>query len=1165
MKPKDKPGEIEKKWQKFWEDEKIFAAKEKGENNFYCLIEFPYPSADGLHVGHLRSYTALDVIARKKRMEGKNVLFPIGFDAFGLPTENYALKVKRKPQEITRENILNFTCQLKSMGFSFDWERCVDTSDPKYYKWTQWLFLKLYEAGLVYQKEMPINWCPACKTGLANEEVIGGKCERCGADVTKKNQKQWLFKITKYADRLINDLDKVDYLPKIKKQQIDWIGKSEGAEIKFKIQSTKSKTNSNNKIQNSKRELKVFTTRPDTLYGVTYMVLSPEHKLVEKLKERIENYSEVKKYIKEAGKKSDLERTESKEKTGVELKGIKAINPVNQEEIPVWVADYVLNSYGTGAIMAVPGHDERDNEFAKKYDLPIINVIEPVTGQVRENEEKRKRIVAVVHDKKFNKLLLLDWGKKYGGHLHVGGGIEEGEDAVEAAKREVQEETGYKNLKFINTSEKVHHHYIAFNKGKNRNSETVGVYFELLGDEQAEQKLSEVEKDRFKVKWLDVKKADNNITDEMHHYFLDKFIYGKCFTEEGIAVNSGKYDGLSTEEFKKKITKWLEKNNHGKSAVNYKLRDWIFSRQHYWGEPIPLIHCETCAKKYKQTFLIIHGIEGHSQENWFPWFKKTLKELGHEVIIPTLPNANRPKLSEWLEDLKKLKPKLSDNLVIIGHSLGAPVACKFIEEENLSVKKLFLVAPTGKAQNSRALAKDGLSAEQIKDIFEINNVKFDWGKLNDLISHSFIYLSDNDPYIPLGVKNNYKNLKAEVKIFKNKGHFNETSGMTEFPEILEDIEPMTVGIVPVPEKDLPVTLPEVKNYEPSDTGESPLAKIDEWVKVKCPKCGGKAKRETDTMPNWAGSNWYFIRYTDPYNDKEFASKKSIKHWLPVDLYNGGMEHTTLHLLYSRFWYKALYDLKLVPTDEPYKRRVSHGMVLAEDGQKMSKSRGNVINPDEVVKEFGADAVRLYEMFMGPFDQAINWSTDGLQGMFRFLDRINKVFGNIFSIKDNLKEKKSKLIHKTIKKVSEDIENMRFNTAISSMMEYFNERDFASKINEHGELEGDGVDVEAIQKFLIILSSFAPHLAEELWEKLGHKQSIFKEKWPAYDPRLVKDEEIEFVVQVNGKVRDRMKLPADISEDEAREKALNSEKVKKFLKGEPKKVIFVKGKLINFVV
>ncbi|MDZ7799035.1 MAG: class I tRNA ligase family protein [Patescibacteria group bacterium] len=988
---------IEKKWPQKWAKEKLFSADDKADNKYYCLIEFPYPSADGLHVGHLRSYTALDIIARKKRMEGKNVLFPIGFDSFGLPTENYAIKVKKQPQEITRENIKNFTRQLKSMGFSFDWDRCVDTSDPDYYKWTQWLFLKLYEAGLVYQKERPINWCPACKTGLANEEVVGGKCERCGAEVSKKNQKQWLFKITQYADRLIKDLDKVDYLEKIKKQQIDWIGKSEGAEIKFpvfakastgkQIQSKKSpsasssgprgKTNSqpeadlslaeNNKIQNSTQEIKVFTTRPDTLYGVTYLVLSPEHEFLANGLSHIANQKEVEQYIKKAKAKSDLERTENKEKTGVELKGLKAVNPVNQEEIPIFIADYVLMDYGTGAIMAVPAHDQRDFEFAKKYNLSIKNVIEPEFGMKKPNEKFSHRIVAIVRDPKNDKLLSLNWAKYKIGHLFIGGGMEEGEDIIKTAIREIKEETGYTQVKHIATAEKVRHHYYAWNKGFNRDSEARGLLFELVGRERVEQKLEDNEKGGFTVEWITKEEASKNVIDPMHHYYLDKFIFGKIYTGEGLAINSGEYNDLSTKEFKKKITQWLKKNKLGGPAVNYKLRDWIFSRQHYWGEPIPLIHCQKC------------------------------------------------------------------------------------------------------------------------------------------------------------------------------------------------------GVVKVPEKDLPVKLPEVKNYEPTDTGESPLAKISDWVNVRCPKCGESAKRETDTMPNWAGSNWYFIRYCDPHNEKEFASWKKMKKWLPVDLYNGGMEHTTLHLLYSRFWYKALSDLKLVPGDEPYKKRVSHGMVLAQDGQKMSKSRGNVVNPDEVVDKFGADALRLYEMFMGPFDQAINWREDGLQGLFRFLDRVNKVFINIFSIKDNLKEKKSRLIHKTIKKVGQDIENMRFNTAISTMMEYFNERDFASKINEQGELEGNEIDIKAIQKFLIILSPFAPHLAEELWQKLGHKDSIFKEKWPSYDKSKIKEEEIEFVIQVNGKVRDKIQASPDISEKEAREKALASKKVKKFLKDEPKKVIFVKGKLINLVI
>ncbi len=808
----------EKHWQKKWEKDGLYKADDKSKKEKrYLLVEFPYPSGAGLHVGHARSYTALDIMARKLRMQGKNVLYPIGWDAFGLPTENYAIKNKIHPRQATEENVITFTKQLKSLGFSFDWSREVNTTDPEYYKWTQWIFLQLYKKGLAYKKKMAINWCPSCKIGLAHEEVVDGRCERCGAEVEQRDKEQWMLAITKYADRLIKDLDTVDYLDKIKTQQVNWIGKSEGVELEFKIKNQKSK-------------IKVFTTRPDTLFGATYMVLTPEHELVEQLKNQIENLLEVKKYIKEANKKNDLQRTDlAKDKTGVELKGIKAINPVNNEEIPVWIADYVLASYGTGAIMAVPAHDERDYEFAKKFDLKIIEVIS-------------------------------------------GGNI----------KKEA-----------------------------------------YIGD--------------------------------------------------GKMLNSGEFDGMGSEEAKEKITKKVD----GKITTQYKLRDWIFSRQHYWGEPIPMISCEKCAR--------LNGGQG------------------------------------W---------------------------------------------------------------------------------------------------------------------------------------------------VPVPEKDLPVELPDVKNYEPTDTGESPLATITDWVNTKCPKCGGDAKRETDTMPNWAGSSWYFIRYCDPNNNKEFASQKKLKQWMPIDLYNGGMEHTTLHLLYSRFWNKFLYDQKLVPVSEPYARRVSHGMVLAEDGKKMSKSLGNVINPDEIIENIGADSLRLYEMFMGPFAETIPWSIEGVKGVRRFLDRIYTVVSKIIEQKKNLKnvKNKSKNIHKTVKKVTEDIENMKFNTAISAMMIYFNERDFGSKLNSKGEFEGSEIDQEAIKTFLTILAPFAPHLCEESWLKLNNKESIFKQPWPKYDKKLVKDKTIQLVIQVNGKVRDNLEVLANISEKKAKEEALASEQVKKWTEGKKVvKVIFVKGRLINIVV
>ncbi len=815
-------GGIEPKWQKKWEKSGLqkavdFSKKKKQ----YILVEFPYPSGDGLHVGHVRSYAALDAMSRKLRMQGFNVLYPIGYDAFGLPTENYAIKTGIHPAEVTKKNTKIFEKQLKSLGLSFDWSRQVNTTDPNYYKWTQWIFLKLFEKGLAYQAEIPINWCPGCKTGLANEEVVAGKCERCGTETEKKMQKQWMIKITVYAERLLNDLEKVDYSARIKTQQINWIGKSKGTEIKFKI--------GNDFIE-------VFTTRIDTIFGVTALVLAPEYPLIENLKLKIENWDEVKKYIEQSKKKSELERTNlKKEKTGVPLKGVYAINPLNNEKIPIWVSDYVIATYGGGAVMFVPAHDERDFEFAKKYRLAIKKVIVPGT-------------------------------------------------------------------------------ILSF--AKNANDLAMGTQSDLRP------------------------KAE-------------------CFTEYGELINSGEFNGLNSEQAIKKITEWLEKNKLGKKAINYKLRDWVFSRQHYWGEPIPIIHCGKC------------------------------------------------------------------------------------------------------------------------------------------------------------------------------------------------------GAVAVPEKDLPVKLPYVKNYKPTETGESPLAAIEKWVKVACPECGGAARRETDTMPNWAGSNWYFVRYCDPKNNKKLADFKKLKYWMPVDLYNGGMEHTTLHLLYSRFVYKFLYDIKVVPTPEPYTKRRSHGMVLAADGRKMSKSFGNVINPDEIVKKYGADSLRLYEMFMGPFEEAINWSTEGLEGCHRFLKRAWSLFNNSSRISRwaTSKDLVQKLNY-TIKKIGDDLENMKFNTTVSSMMEFINM--WSGKNNVL--LKKDA------ENFLKILAPFAPHIAEELWFKLGHKKSIFLESWPKYDEKLIKKQTFELVIQINGRVRSKIEVSADISEDEAKKLALSDDRIKTWLKGQqPKKIIYIKDRLVNIVI
>ncbi len=962
------PEKIEKKWQKIWDKKKFFNVREKKDKKkSYILVEFPYPSGDGLHVGHVRSYSALDAVARKKRLEGKNVLFPMGWDAFGLPTENYAIKTGVHPRKATDKNIATFRKQLKSLGLSFDWSREIDTTDPKYYKWTQWIFLQLYRAGLAYQAEMPINWCPSCKIGLANEEVVAGQCERCGAEITRRRQKQWLLKITAYADRLLKDLNTVDYPPKIRTQQENWIGRSEGTEIQFKI-------------NNQESEIRVFTTRPDTIFGATYLVLAPEHPLIGSCKSQVTNYKEVDNYIKKSARKSDLDRTDlTKEKTGVELKGIRAINPASGEEIPIWTADYVLMDYGTGAIMAVPAHDQRDFEFAKKFNLPIRIVIEPETGEVKPNEVFRKRIVALVHDPKSKKVLTLDWGDKYGGHLLIGGGINKGEDVEQAAQREIKEETGYTNVKLLDKSETVHHHYVAYNKGVNRVTDIIGLFFELNSDQKVKPKLSQEEQGKFQTKWLSYADAGRLIKDEMHNYLFRKFIKGDVYTGEGIVVNSKQFDGLNSEQFKKKMTEWLEKQGLGSSAVNYKLRDWIFSRQHYWGEPIPIIHCDKC------------------------------------------------------------------------------------------------------------------------------------------------------------------------------------------------------GVVPVPEKDLPIELPYVEKYKPINTGESPLATVKSWVNTKCPICRKPAKRETDTMPNWAGSSWYFLRYCDPENSQALADKNKLKYWMPVDIYNGGMEHTTLHLLYSRFWHKFLYDKGFVPTAEPYKHRHSHGMILAEDGRKMSKSFGNVINPDGLIKKYGADSVRLYEMFIAPFEETTPWSTQGLIGVRRFLDRIYTVFANNIGWgllndypDDETRRRRERIINKTIKKVTDDFDDFKFNTAVSSLMECFNER--ADSIGESENRTDETLSQRRwavkndIKNFLLLLYPMAPHIAAELWEKSGFGDLINEQVWPKYDSSKLADTEIMLVVQINGKVRDRIKLPADLDEQIIKEKALASDNVRRQLSGRPaKRMIYVKNKIINIVV
>ena len=797
------PKEIEQKWQKIWDDEKAFAASDDySKPKYYALVEFPYPSGQGLHVGHPRPYTALDIVARKRRMEGYNVLYPMGWDAFGLPTENYAIKNHIHPKIVTKNNVHRFKEQLHSLGYSFDWDREINTTDPEYYKWTQWIFLKLFKAGLAYKAEMPINWCTSCKVGLANEEVVNGHCERCGAEVIRKVKSQWMLKITEYADKLLEGLDHVDYIERVKVSQKNWIGRSTGAEVDFPIAGKEDK-------------LRIYTTRPDTLFGVTYMVISPEHPYIEKFASEIKNLDEVKAYQEQAARKSDFERSElAKEKTGVKIDGLTAVNPVNGKEIPIWVSDYVLMSYGTGAIMAVPAHDERDWEFAKKFNMPIIQVVESSEGPV---------------------------------------------DVNEAA-------------------------------------------------------------------------------------FVD--------VATGKLVNSGFLNGMEVAEAKKAIIEYLEKENIGAQKTNYKLRDWVFSRQRYWGEPIPIVHCDKC------------------------------------------------------------------------------------------------------------------------------------------------------------------------------------------------------GYVPLPEDQLPLELPDVESYMPTDNGESPLAAMRSWVETTCPCCGGPAERETDTMPQWAGSSWYFLRYTDPHNTEALASPEALKYWMPVDWYNGGMEHTTLHLLYSRFWHRFLYDEKVVPCPEPYQKRTSHGMILGENGEKMSKSRGNVVNPDDIVNEFGADTLRTYEMFIGAFELSAAWSNEGVKGCRRFLERVWKLQEIVTDEAGYSKELETRM-HQTIKKVSSDFETLKYNTAIAAMMSLINDFYKAGKVTR-----------DEFKTLLILLNPVAPHMTEELWQIMNYGGRLYQTSWPTYEEAKTVESEVEIAVQVNGKVRATIKIAVDISKEDAI--AAGKAAVADKLTGQIVKEIYVPGRLVNIV-
>jgi len=1119
----------EKKWQDYWEDKKLHVADEDNspKPKFYALIEFPYPSSEGLHVGHPRSNTAMDIIARKRRMEGFNVLYPIGWDAFGLPTENYAIKTGVHPRIVTEKNISNFKRQLKAIGFSFDWSREINTTDPKYYKWTQWIFLQLFKHGLAYKTEMAINFCTSCKVGLANEEVVNGKCERCGSEVIKKTKKQWMLKITKYADRLEKDLDEVNYLEKIKTQQKNWIGRSEGAEVYFKV-------------KNSELKIEVYTTRPDTLFGATYMVLAPEHKLIEDLKDKIENWKEVNTYIVQAKNKSDMERTElAKEKTGVELKGIKSINPVNGKEIPIWISDYVLASYGTGAIMAVPAHDERDWEFAKKFGLEIIDVIMPVEGEKHENEETRKSISAVVQRKRDGKFLFVNW-KKFGWTAPVIGGIDDGETPEQAAEREVLEETGYRVKVKEKIGGEIEMHFFADNKNVWRERFDQPVLLELI-DENPEQ-INQEESDKLETVWLSEKEAIEKNTYDYNIIGLKRYLKGNyAFTdiESGKMINSD--FSISDDQYNKTLGLLNELNKIKVEADKKKVKFWLL------GSLGCAFYIGLIYREFHDLDLIIKTEEDKEK------LIGILHLLGYKKIGERILDTDL--VIETFENSKGIKIDLGINKYRFG------LTDLDFSEKELALNGVNILVISKKYILNFKKNRDGVN--DAMDIKYLNNeidLKFLNGlKPSEAIGKMTAWLEEN------GHGKKAVNYKLRDWVFSRQRYWGEP---------IPIIECEKCGFVPLEEKDLPLELPEIKEFQASEDGQSPLAKLDSWVNVKCPKCGGSAKRETDTMPQWAGSSWYFLRYIDPNNNKKLADRKKLDYWTPVDWYNGGMEHTTLHLLYSRFWHKFLFDIGIAPTSEPYAKRTSQGMILGESGEKMSKSKGNVVNPDEVVKEYGADTLRIYEMFMGPFDQTIPWDTKGVVGVKRFLEKV----WNIFEFANNKDDDASLIIllNKTIKKVGEDIEAMRFNTAISAMMILINkmaslavipaEAGISSHKHEIPDRVWDDKKKNSFENLLKILSPFAPHMAEELWNKLGNKKSIFKEAWPVYDESKIQDERVEVVVQINGKVRAKLSLPTGISEAEAVQLAKENTNIAKYLENiEIKKTIFVPNRLISFVI
>ena len=1389
---------VEKYWQKKWKDEKLYKTGDKQDKpKYYILDMFPYPSGDGLHVGHPKGYIATDILARMKMMQGYNVLHPMGWDAFGLPAENYAIKNKVHPKIATEKNIKIFKNQLEKLGFTYDWDKEINTTDPKFYRWTQWIFLQMFKKGLAYESYEPINWCPGCQTGLANEDLEDGKCERCGSEIEQKPMRQWVLKITDYADRMLKDLDKLsDWENSIKEMQKNWIGRSEGASVKFNIRSKKLQfnkiylaTGNKSKIERFKKlcnkiypdikveqvpkiidveetkdsavenavdkiavyknkydcpviagdtavffnneefnpthvkriclknkqeknltqdeisemmvefykniarknggekefyyedgwallmpngtikktsykreyvlttkeigerkiyfpmcslyyskttgkrsaeqldddyfeefncqieainylfedKIEVFTTRPDTLFGCTYMVVSPEYKIIKNNKSQITNYKEVEKYIESAKMKSEIDRADdTKEKTGVELKGIKAINPANKEGIPIFVADYVLSGYGTGAIMAVPAHDERDFEFAKKYNLEIRQVVAPHFIDYNNPHIKGKEVISrkvvhcVIKHWKKDEIIILDW-KKQPWKTFITGGIRKEEDMIDAAIREIKEETGYKNIKFIKKiGWEFHSEFFASHKNINRYACCQGLYFELENGDQNE--ISEEEKNKHKVVWTNFNKVKEKLTSDDIKIMWDKLQDGEtAFTGEGVNINSDFPDEVLGNTDKKKVN-------------------------------CIIIHGSSFNDKEK----LAQGASPINKRNWIPIIKMKLEKRGIETDTPLMPKNWEPNYNDWKKEFEKLK--INENSILIGHSAGGAFLVRWLGETKRKIKKLILVAP---AWSSETIPED--EPKFLWNFYEFGIDK----KIKERVNEIIIFVSNDErDTIKKSVEVYSKKLNITPIVLNSRGHFcvSGNSINKEFFELSEEIlkvkcfdsegintssdflnglktneakekmikwleknevgkksinyklkdwvfsrqrywgEPIPIihckkcGAVAVPEKDLPVKLPEVKNYEPSGTGESPLVNIKKWVNTKCPKCNEPAKRETNTMPQWAGSSWYYLRYIDPKNDEVLVNKEKEKYWSPIDFYVGGAEHATRHLIYARFWHKFLYDIGVVNYEEPFKKLRHVGLIMAEDGRKMSKRWGNVINPDEIVEKYGADSMRVYEMFMGPFSQPCAWNTNGLIGARKF---INKIYEYFEKNKEQLKKgnemsdttpKVKSLLHKTIKKVTEDIKEFKFNTAISQMMIFLNSfyKTYDYDYKKGGAQitrETDGfLRGSDFKKFLKLLAPFAPFMAEELWLRLENKKSIFKQKWPEYNPELIKDEIINLAIQINGKFRGTIEVEADISEDEAKNIALENEKIIKWIENKKIiKTIFIKGRLINFIM